>query len=181
MGSDMGNVKKRGLTRKQEAFVAQYLIDKNATQAAIRAGFSKRNADVIGPQLLGKTWVREAVDAALQRLNDEAIMSAREVLAETSRLGRFDPRKLYRADGSPIPVNELDDDTARCLASIEMNEVYEGSGKDRVFVGFTKRYKVHDKNSALDKMFKHHGLYEQDNKQIGEAVARAIIVPAKQK
>ena len=165
MGSDMGGVKKRKLTRKQEAFVAQYMIDKNSTQAAIRAGFSKRNADVIGPQLLGKSWVREAVDEALSRLNDSAIMSANDVLVEASRLGRFDARKLYRADGSPIPVNELDDDTARCVAAIEMIEVYEGSGKDRVFVGYTKRYKTHDKNSALDKLFKHHGLYDKDNKQ----------------
>lgn len=161
----MGGVKKRKLTRKQEAFVAQYMIDKNSTQAAIRAGFSKRNADVIGPQLLGKSWVREAVDEALSRLNDSAIMSANDVLVEASRLGRFDARKLYRADGSPIPVNELDDDTARCVAAIEMIEVYEGSGKDRVFVGYTKRYKTHDKNSALDKLFKHHGLYDKDNKQ----------------
>lgn len=54
-------MKSRKLTDKQERFVKEYLVDLNATQAAIRAGYSKKNADVIGPELLGKTWVREAI------------------------------------------------------------------------------------------------------------------------
>jgi phage terminase small subunit len=53
------------LTPKQKRFVEEYLIDLNATQAAIRAGFSSRNADKIGSQLLGKTRVRAEIDAQL--------------------------------------------------------------------------------------------------------------------
>ncbi len=52
------------LTDKQAAFVRQYLVDLNATQAAIRAGYSERTASRIGPQLLGKNWVREAIEKA---------------------------------------------------------------------------------------------------------------------
>ena len=52
------------LTDKQTAFVREYLVDLNATQAAIRAGYSERTASRIGPQLLGKTWVREALEKA---------------------------------------------------------------------------------------------------------------------
>lgn len=51
------------LTDKQQRFVAEYLIDLNATQAAIRAGYSAKNADKIGSQLLGKTRVSEAIQA----------------------------------------------------------------------------------------------------------------------
>lgn len=51
------------LTEKQQRFVAEYLIDLNATQAAIRAGYSAKNADKIGSQLLGKTRVYEAIQA----------------------------------------------------------------------------------------------------------------------
>lgn len=50
------------LTDKQTAFVREYLVDLNATQAAIRAGYSERTASRIGPQLLGKTCVREAIE-----------------------------------------------------------------------------------------------------------------------
>ena len=51
------------LTDKQQRFVAEYLVDLNATQAAIRAGYSAKNADKIGSQLLGKTRVSEAIQA----------------------------------------------------------------------------------------------------------------------
>lgn len=50
------------LTDRQKEFVRQYLVDLNATQAAIRAGYSERTASRIGPQLLGKTCVREAIE-----------------------------------------------------------------------------------------------------------------------
>lgn len=49
------------LTPKQEMFVKEYLIDLNATQAAIRAGYSRKTADRIGPELLGKTCVKQAI------------------------------------------------------------------------------------------------------------------------
>ena len=52
------------LTDRQTAFVREYLVDLNATQAAIRAGYSERTASRIGPQLLGKTCVREAIEKA---------------------------------------------------------------------------------------------------------------------
>lgn len=52
------------LTDRQKEFVRQYLVDLNATQAAIRAGYSERTASRIGPELLGKTCVREAIEKA---------------------------------------------------------------------------------------------------------------------
>jgi phage terminase small subunit len=55
----------RALTPKQLRFVEEYLIDLNATQAAIRAGYSARNADKIGPELLGKTRVAAAIQSAM--------------------------------------------------------------------------------------------------------------------
>jgi len=56
-------------------------------------------------------------------------------------------------------------DTAAAVAGIEVVEQFEGSGKDRVFVGYLKKYRIADKNSALEKLFRHHGLYERDNEQ----------------
>lgn len=61
-------MKKNKLTPKQKRFIQEYLIDLNATQACIRAGYSKRNADKIGPELLGKTRVQEALQKAHEDL-----------------------------------------------------------------------------------------------------------------
>lgn len=52
------------LTDKQRRFINEYLIDLNATQAAIRAGYSRKTADRIGPELLGKTCVSKAIREA---------------------------------------------------------------------------------------------------------------------
>ncbi len=59
--------KKGNLTKKQKMFVAEYLVDLNATQAAIRAGYSEKNAGKIGPELLGKTRISEAIQLPKMR------------------------------------------------------------------------------------------------------------------
>lgn len=111
----------------------------------------------------GKVAVRIA--ELRERITNTGIASAARVLLEASRLALFDPRKLFFDDGTPKPITELDDDTAAALAGLEVVEEFEGSGEDRKFVGYTKKYKVADKNSALEKLFKHYGLYEKDNEQ----------------
>ena len=68
------------LTPKQEMFVKEYLVDLNATQAAIRAGYSKKTADRIGPELLGKTCVARAIGEANQKRADKLELSAEWVL-----------------------------------------------------------------------------------------------------
>lgn len=55
------------LTLKQERFVQEYLVDLNATQAAIRAGYSAKTASRIGPELLGKTCISEAIQKAIKK------------------------------------------------------------------------------------------------------------------
>lgn len=55
------------LTAKQNAFVQEYLVDLNATQAAIRAGYSKNRAGEIGYQLLQKTTIQDAIKEAKER------------------------------------------------------------------------------------------------------------------
>ncbi len=68
------------LTPRQARFVEEYLLDLNATQAAIRAGYSARNADKIGPELLGKTRVAEAVKAAQQARSGRTEITQDEVI-----------------------------------------------------------------------------------------------------
>ena len=155
----------RKLAPMQSVFVQEYLIDLNATQAAIRAGYSKKTAEQQGFQLLQKTSVQDAIAARQKEREQRTAVTADRVLLEAARLALFDPRKLFNDDGSPKGITELDDDTAAAVAGIEVVEQFEGSGKDRVFVGYLKKYRIADKNSALEKLFRHHGLYERDNEQ----------------
>ena len=70
------------LTPKQQRFAEEYLIDLNATQAAIRAGYSENTAEVQGCRLLSKAKVREAVDVALKTRSERTELTQDWVLSE---------------------------------------------------------------------------------------------------
>ena len=74
------------LTDKQQRFVAEYLIDLNATKAAIRAGYSAKNADKIGSQLLGKTRVSEAIQAGKMARSERTEITQDYVLAKLKEI-----------------------------------------------------------------------------------------------
>jgi len=73
-------VAKDKLTPKQQLFVKEYLIDLNATQAAIRAGYSKKNADKIGPELIGKTRIQAALQKEMDKRAERTGITADYVL-----------------------------------------------------------------------------------------------------
>lgn len=71
----------RDLTAKQQLFVREYLVDLNATQAAIRAGYSVKTAEWIGPQLLGKTHVAAAIQESMDKRSEKVELNAEFVLS----------------------------------------------------------------------------------------------------
>lgn len=146
------------LTPKQQRFVDEYLCDLNATKAAERAGYSRKTANEQGARLLANVSVRAAIAAAQKARQERTHITADGVLRELSRIVHFDPRKLFDASGKPIPINELDDDTAAAIVGLDVMEEYIGSGEDRQFVGYTKKYKVADKNTAITNAMKHLGI-----------------------
>lgn len=151
---------------RRSKFVEAYLINGgNAKEAAIAAGFSPKTATEQGARLLTQVNVSSAIAARRSVLQDRLEITTDRVLRERARLAFFDVRKLFNDDGSPKPINELDDDTAAAIAGLEVAEIWEGSGDDRHFVGYLKKYKLTDKSASLTALEKHLGLYEADNKQ----------------
>jgi len=108
------------LTPKQARFVRAYLKDFNATQAAIRAGYSKHTAYAIGAENLKKPQIVAALDAARGEIAKKSEMDADEWRARVARIARFDPRKLFDADGKLIPIIDLPDDAALCVGTIKV-------------------------------------------------------------
>ncbi|WP_448684234.1 terminase small subunit [Enterobacter cloacae] len=83
-----------GLTAQQRRFVAEYLKDGNATQAAVRAGYSKKSAEQIGYQLLQKTSVAHAIAQQQKASIARTLGGADEVLAQMWQLATFDANQL---------------------------------------------------------------------------------------
>ena len=153
------------LTEKQKRFCDEYLVDLNGTQAAIRAGYSKRTAMEQSYQLLQKTSVQQFLNEKRNKLADKLEISQERVLKEYARIAFFDIRKVYSATNALMPINDMDDDAAACLAGVEVDEIHEGFGENRQLIGHTVKVKLANKISALDSLGKHLGLFERDNEQ----------------
>ena len=142
------------MTPKQSRFVDEYLIDLNATQAAIRAGFSAKSAHVTASRLLSNAKIAAAVASAMTSRSKRTLIEADAVLAELARIGFSDMRKFATWGPSGVSLLNsagLDEDSARCVA-----EVSETTSKD----GGSIKFKLHDKPSALVSLGKHLGLFQ---------------------
>lgn len=160
------------LTAKQALFVAEYLIDLNATQAAIRAGYSKRTAEWQGPQLLGKTHVASAVAESMKARSDRTEVTADRVLAEYAKLAFLDPRRFYDDAGQLIPVNLLHADVAAALVGVDVTDSFD---KDSQAVVTTKKVKFVDKKGALDSVARHLGMFNDKMALTGKDGAQLSI------
>lgn len=95
------------LTAKQQMFVAEYLIDLNATQAAIRAGYSKRTAEWQGPQLLGKTHVSAAIQQAMNERAKRIKRTADDVLADILAVKNDAVQIVSDRDGNQVMADRV--------------------------------------------------------------------------
>lgn len=99
------------LTDKQKAFIREYLKDPNATQAAIKAGYSAKNADKIGSELLGKTRVAAALDQKFEKLEEKALVSAEYVLTRLKEVAE----RCLQAE----PVMEFDREAKGMVQAVD--------------------------------------------------------------
>lgn len=136
-------------------FAEEYLIDLNATQAAIRAGYSKNLAAAAtkGYELLRKSEVQAVIEAKRREVSAKAGLTMERIVTEAGRLALSDVRKIVDNDGNLKQIRELDDDTAAAIASVKL--AVTGSGDD---VEMVKEYKFWPKNPAIDTLIKHLGL-----------------------
>ncbi len=113
---------KRSSAEKRARFAQEYAKDLNATQAAIRAGYSPRSAPTTGSRLLSDAKVQEMIRNHHQPHLEANGITIERTLKEVARVAYFDSRKLWHADGRMKLPHELDDDTAAVIASTESIE-----------------------------------------------------------
>ena len=150
------------LTPKQERFIAEYLIDLNATQAAIRAGYSKHTARKIGSENLSKSDIQQAISERRQLLSEKAGITTERVLKEYGRLAFLDIRKIFDEKGNLIPLHQLDDDTAAAISGLEVERRVSSFGDDSgepLIESKTHKIKLSDKKGALDSISRHLGMF----------------------
>ena len=166
----------RDLTPKQHRFVEEYLVDLNATQAYLRAGYkaseeaARRNA----ARLLTKADIQAAIALEINKRSDRTEITQDRVLKEYARLAFFDPRKLFDSTGRPKAIHELDDDTAAVVAGLDVVNV----GNAELGEGEVLKFKLADKKGALDSVARHLGMFNDKldltvNTPLADRLARA--------
>jgi phage terminase small subunit len=147
------------LTPKQQRFVDEYLVDLNATRAAIRAGYSKRTAASIGEENLRKPEVSSAIDARKAKRAEKVEVKAEAVLRELQTFGHMDPAEIVDDNGRLLPLKQMPEHVRRAIASVEIEEIWDGKGDDRVQVGELKKVKFWNKKDGLELLGKHIKLF----------------------
>lgn len=147
------------LTAKQQRFVDEYLLDLNATQAAIRAGYSAKTANQQGPRLLEDVEVRAAIDAAKSERAEETKIDAAWVLTRLAEEAAADIADLYDDSGNLRPVGEWPMVWRRGLVQgIEVEELFEGRGDGRERTGVVRKVRLSDRVRRVELIGKHVGV-----------------------
>ena len=158
------------LNDKQMQFVAEYLIDLNATQAATRAGYSARTANEQGARLLANVSVREALQKSMKERSKRTEITQDRVLQELARIAFFDIRTLYNDDGTLKRPDQLSDDAGAVLTGIDVIEMAGGqkNGDGEISIPmFTKKTKIPDKVAALSLAMRHLGMLKDKMEHSG--------------
>lgn len=163
---------KDALTPKQRKFVNEYLIDLNATQAAIRAGYSAKTANEQGAQNLAKLSIKSEIEKGQNKVALRASVTVEMIIDELKKIGfssitdyiSFNGGKVILKDSEAIPKDKI-----AAIAEVSKT-ISEG--------GSTLKFKLYDKISALDKLARHLGMYvdKADEKPIQSITAIKVII-----
>lgn len=140
------------LTAKQQKFADEYLIDLNATQAAIRAGYSSKTAKEIGSENLSKPNIRAYIDERMAVLSRRTGVNQERIMRELARIAFLDPTKLVDMDSAALKEDTSDDDRA-AIASVKVKTMK--GDVDMV----EREVKFADKLKALELLGKRFGMW----------------------
>jgi phage terminase small subunit len=169
------------LTYKQARFTQEYLVDGNATQAAIRAGYSPKTAGVIGHENLRKPKIAEAIAGARAKLAERLEVTSARIVTELAKLGFANMADYMRANpgGDPyLDFSRLTRDQAAALAEVTVDDFVDGRGANARQVKRV-RFKLHDKQAALVNLGRHLGIFADRHVIEGSIEHRiALMTPA---
>ena len=128
------------MTVKRHRFVAEYLVDLNATQAAIRAGYAKKGAKDQAYQLMQLPEVAEAIEKAMGERNKRLQVDADYVLQRLTEIDQLDLADIFDVDGKLMPIRQWPLIWRQMVKEVDMK---------------TGKVKFHDKLRALELIGKH--------------------------
>jgi phage terminase small subunit len=150
---------KRTIPIRQKLFALEYLKDLNATQAAIRAGYSARTAKAAASRLLTNVNLQGEVQAALDRRCEKIELKAEDTLRGIANIARFDPRRLFDEKGNAKGIHQLDLETAQAISGFDYVTLYRGKGKQKHSSGQLGKIRFADRLKAFELLGRYQKLF----------------------
>jgi len=144
------------LTDKQALFVKEYLIDLNATQAAIRAGYSENTAQKIGSENLSKPLVSAAISEAMKERTEALDIDAQWLLQRLVDEANADVADLYTEEGALKPIHMWPKIWRQGLvAGLEVQQQFEYVDGQKSPEGYLMKVKLSDRVKRMEMIGKH--------------------------
>lgn len=162
------------LTPKQKAFIQEYLVDLNATKAALRAGYSKKSAGQIGSANLAKPYIKKALEKAMKKRSDRTKRTQDQVVEELAKIAFGDISQIVEWDDEGlkvIPSSKLSQDKKASIAEISERVTQAGG---------TIKIKQFDKLRALEMLGRHLGAFT-DKVQVSGRVDLSALNKARER
>lgn len=156
------------LNPRQARFVEEYLVDLNATQAAMRAGYAPGSAPVAGARLIKNAKVQEAITAGMAARSRRTEVTADRVLREMARIGFSDLRRCFGPEGQLLRPEQWGDEAAPAIASVKVTTRPSGEvdENDNPIIEQVHELKLWDKPGALRDMAKHLGMFVDQHRYV---------------
>lgn len=150
------------MTAKEKRFCEEYLIDGNATKAAIRAGYSQKSAKSIGSENLTKPDLHAYIEKLQAERSRRTGITADRVLEELAKIGFVKATDVINGSTGEIKEDAAPEDLA-CISSIKVKVIPTEDGPI-----VEREVKLVDKNKSLEMLGKHLGLFTENVKVSGE-------------
>lgn len=167
------------MTPKMRLFVQHYLLDPNATAAALAAGYAPRAAAQTGHENLRKPQIREAIEAGQRKVSVKLEITQELLAQELAKLAMVNMEDFIRvgSDGDPyIDLSELTRDQAAAINEITVDDYVEGRGDEARDVKKVK-FKLHDKRASIMDLAKLLGLVVTKHEVTGKDGGPLLVGP----
>lgn len=159
--------KKQPLSQRQIQFAKEYVVDLNGSQAAIRAGYSVKGADLQARRLLGDDRVSDIIRKVRETISERLEITSDKVLQEIAALAFSNIHDFVDENNNIKKLHDLPRLTTKAVAGIETTETIRPIGGGEFSREIVTKLKFHSKVSSLDQIARHLGMFEKDNKQKG--------------
>lgn len=151
-----------GVSERMRAFVREYLgsAKLNASEAARRAGYAEKNADVAGSKLMADPWIKAEIEKGMKERAEKTGVTAERVLQELERIALADPLDAYDENGMPRPLKDVPEGLRRTISQIDTETSVSEDGVTTT----VRKIRFWPKDKTLELLGRHLAMFQDKSK-----------------